>query len=93
MLLDKNGQTCGLLVVHVDDGVWAGSGKLFDQAQKKLRTLINVKVEQEQTQEGICLQQWEYVVKINPTTVPAARRKCKDAPLTPQERKAAPLGD
>ena len=97
MVLDKNGQICGMMVVHVDDGVWAGQGREFEQAQKKLRSLINIKVEKngsfeilgrhvEQTQEGIRVQQWDYVSKITPITVPAVRRKCKDAPLTPQER-------
>ena len=68
ILLDKKGQTCGMLVVHVDDGLWAGHGKEFEQAQRKLRTLINVKVEKngsfeilghhtEQTDEGIKVQQ------------------------------------
>ena len=45
MVLDKNDQTCELLVVHVDDGVWAGSGTEFEQTQWKLHALINVKVD------------------------------------------------
>ena len=97
MVLDKKGQTCGLLVVHVDDGAWAGARKEFEQAKRELRALINIKVEKdasfeilgpcvEQAEEGIRVQQWDYVAKITPIMVPLVGRKCKDAPLTPQER-------
>ena len=79
------------------ESVWAGAGKEFQQAQTTLRALINVRVEKKgyvdilgrhigQTPEGICVQEWVYVAKINPITVPAVRRKCKDVPLLPQER-------
>ena len=33
------------MCVHVDDGIWAGEGPEFHEAQRKLRKLINVKVE------------------------------------------------
>ncbi len=36
------------------------------------------------------MQQWDYVAKVTPITVPAVRCKCKDAPLTPQERSQYP---
>ena len=32
------------------------------------------------------MQQWDYVAQVIPITVPAVRRKFKDATLTPQER-------
>jgi len=44
-VLDKAQKLVGMLVVHVDDGVWAGAGPTFAEVQKRLRRLINIKIE------------------------------------------------
>jgi len=96
-VLDKAEKLVGMLVVHVDDGVWAGSGPAFVAVQKRLRGLINIKVEKKgqfdvlgrhvtQTQDGICVQQWEYLAKMQGILVARARRANGGASLTPQER-------
>lgn len=39
---DRKGCLCGLLCVHVEDGLWAGAGSEIQEAQSKLRSLINI---------------------------------------------------
>ena len=93
-LHDKQGKLCGVLCVHVDDGLWAGEGDTFERARSKLRELINIGKEQrgsfeflgrhvEQAEDyTIRVDQHEYVRKIKPIYIPASRRRTPSDSLT-----------
>ena len=96
VIRERDGSVCGLLCVHVDDGVWGGKGETYQKAQEKLRKLINIKVEKTgefeilgrrvtHTPNEIKVDQFEYVKKIKTVFVPAIRRKMPNASLLPQE--------
>jgi len=99
VLREDDGKLCGMLVVHVDDGIWAGHGKKFLEAQSALRKKINIKTEQannftvlgrevKQTPDMIEVSQEKYVRGIKPVYIPAVRRRQPDAPLLAQEQTA-----
>ena len=96
---EPGGRITGQLVVHVDDGVWGGKGVKFRAAQAKLRKMINIKTERagrftilgrdvEQTEGGISVNQHDYVKKMKPVYVPAARRRQPETALLAQEQTA-----
>ena len=39
---DNDGKLCGMLNLHVDDGLWAGAGAVYEGARDKLRKLIHI---------------------------------------------------
>ena len=97
---EPKGDVCGLLVVHVDDGLWAGAGATFFKAKRKLLKLIDVRVEKSGTFEllgrrvthirtgALCeirVDQWEYVKAIKPVYIPAFRREDSNTTLLAHE--------
>ena len=95
-LFDDSRCLIGLLGVRVDDGTWAGHGSAFKRAQDELRKLIKVKVEKNGTFEilgrrltqkpgSVQVDQFDYVKGLRPVPMTAARRKQREAKLTPQE--------
>ena len=90
----KDGSFCGVLVVHVDDGLWAGAGAVFESARDKLRALITIGKEERSEfdflgrhlKQGedytIRVDQDDYVKKIKPIYIPAARRATPEDSLT-----------
>ena len=86
-LHDDQGRLVGLLNVHVDDGLWAGAGEVYERARTRLRELIHIGKEQRgsfeflgrhvtQEDDGtIKIDQNEYVRKIQPIYIPAVRRQ------------------
>ena len=83
--------------MHVDDGLWAGSGDVYERARDKLRSLIHIGEEKRGEFEflgrrivqdknfTIHVQQHEYAQKIQPVYIPAVRRKNPSDRLTPHE--------
>ena len=43
--IHEGGILKGMLAVHVDDGIWAGTGPLYEKARAKVREKLNVKKE------------------------------------------------
>ena len=96
-LHNKDGKLCGLLNVHVDDGLWAGAGPEFELARSKLRKLLSIGKEQRGTFEflgrhivqeqdfTIKVDQHDYVRKIKPVYIPATRRRSPTDTLTGTE--------
>ena len=86
-IYDTKGNLCGVLNVHVDDGLWPRDGELFEQARKKVRQLISIGKEQRGSFEflgrhitqsedfSIRANQHEYVTNIEPIDIPADIQK------------------
>ena len=45
VLMDPDGQLCGILPVHVDDGAWGGKGRFFDKARQYVRDRLSLRHE------------------------------------------------
>ena len=101
VLRGEDGTLCDMLVVHVDDGIWAGSGKKFLEAQSALQRMVNIKTEQassftllvlgrevKQTPDMIEVNQEKYVQGIKSMYIPVVRRRQPDAPLLEHEQTA-----
>ena len=93
----STGQVVGMLVVHVDDGCWAGTGPHFERAQTKLRKGLAIGKEASGTFEllgrrvthnehGVKVDQHDYIMKVKHIDVARVRRREKDSPLTNTER-------
>ena len=91
---DSNGLV-GILAVHVDDFLWAGSEKFKDTVIVKLRKLFNVGkeacelfkyigLELSQDEERIILSQKDYTTMLK--TVFIEKDREKTSPLSEQER-------
>ena len=93
------GEPVGMLVLHVDDGCWAGHGPHFSKAQEMLRSCMNMGKEEEgeftflgrhvkQFPDGtIEIDQYDYCRQIESIKVPRHRRQTPDAPITDAERR------
>eukprot|EP00971_Amphidinium_carterae_P349931 6491302-Amphidinium_carterae.2 len=93
----------GMLSLHVDDGIWAGSGDHFEKAQQELRDVVSKRTVLKET-TGASLQLlgrrieqgagWisidceKYVQSIQHIEVSRQRRSQKQEPLTPSEHSA-----
>ncbi len=45
---DSDGNTCGMLIIHVDDACFAGAGEAYDKAIESLRQKVKIGTEDEQ---------------------------------------------
>ena len=43
----EKGKITGMVVVYVDDGLWAGSGTAYEKMRTHVRKVLNVKTEDE----------------------------------------------
>eukprot|EP00971_Amphidinium_carterae_P270706 5372145-Amphidinium_carterae.1 len=93
---------CGCLVLHVDDGIWAGKGKAWQTCQQKVRDLINEHTSMKESQgesellvlgrrihvaEGeVTIDCDDYIKALKPIFVPRERRLQSTDPLTPSEK-------
>ena len=83
-LQHPDGRLCGILGIHVDDGL-AGGDELFssriDEIEKKLQVYVT----------GIELSQhadYDYIRKIKPIQISAELRAQEEPPITEQERQS-----
>ena len=95
----SSGDPVGMLVLHVDDGCWAGSGPIFRRAQDDLRAVMNMGKEEtdeftflgrhvRQLPDGtIEIDQYDYCRQIEAIKVPRNRRQTPDAPINDAERR------
>ena len=93
----KEGRVAGMMVIHVDGGTWAGSGKAFLGAQGIMRKLLKIRKEEFRTlyllgrqvtteKVGtIKVDSIKYVSSLKPVHVPAARRKNSSQSLAGKE--------
>ena len=96
VLRDKDGLH-GILVVHVDDGLWGGRGAVFEKAKDYVRKHLNVKKEHQkeftflgkrirQDDAGnVLVDQPLYIKEIEPIYLPAHRRRDSQADATTEE--------
>ena len=100
ILKDEKKQLCGVLVLHVDDGLFCGSGKHYEKSLEKLQTRAPLKVWKNQglrftgrsvTQNPktheIDLTQRGYFDDVEPIPVDKRRRAHPEAALTAVEIK------
>ena len=88
----------GVLVVHVDDGLWAGAGPAYEKAREYVRQHLNIKTERtgefdflgrrikQLADKTIEVQQWKYVEDIKPIFIPASRRRKPNSLATAEEK-------
>ena len=93
----NEGRVAGMMVIHADDGTWAGSGKAFLGAQGIMRKLLKIRKEEFRTlyllgrqvtslKDGaIKVGSLKYVSALKPVHVPAARRKNSSQRLVGKE--------
>jgi hypothetical protein len=96
---NSDGTPAGMLVLHVDDGCWAGEGPAFAKAQKRLRGLLNMGKEEsgdfvalgrhvtQRSDGSIHLHQDEYIKQVTTIYIPKERRSQPESPVTDDERK------
>ncbi len=86
-MYDKRQRLVGLLGVHVDDGVWAGTGPVYEAARKYVRATLNVTKEKlkefvflgkrfrQREDVSIFVDQMDYSKEIKSIYIPASRRR------------------
>ena len=97
ILYDSAGRVCGLLVLHVDDGLTAGDGEHYERTIQELRKkaplnawrrgkfeFLGRRVKQHDD-FSITVDQREYWKKVKPIKLAPARKRQPEAPLTPEE--------
>ena len=97
VLHDDNGHIIGALILHVDDGLWTGTGSRFKSAQGCVRRAFKALKEKNGefdflgrhvTQDehfNITVDQHQYIREIRPIYVTAARRRDAAMDATPHE--------
>ena len=97
---NSDGTPAGMLVLHVDDGCWAGEGPAFAKAQKRLRGLLNMGKEEsgdfvflgqhvtQRSDGSIHLHQDEYIKQVTTVYIPKERHSQPESPVTEDEGKA-----
>ena len=99
ILLDKNHNLVGILVIHVDDGLCAGKGKQFDKALKDLYERLSIKSQKgsvtftgryiEQKKDfSFEVSQPSYLKEVAPIEIAKDRKKQKESPVTADEKTA-----
>eukprot|EP00971_Amphidinium_carterae_P178240 3535643-Amphidinium_carterae.1 len=97
VLRTPTGELCGMLCLHVDDGIWAGTGSVFASSREQLKSHLVLKEQYGPdftllgrricvSMDQITVDNHEYVSKIETALVPRARRSASEALLTEQER-------
>ena len=93
----ESGHIEAALCVHVDDGLWGGTGERFEAAKRIVRQKLNVTKEKNGTFEflgrrinqlenkSIEVDQHTYIDKMEKIFVPASRRKDPEAKTTEEE--------
>lgn len=93
---DHNGLQ-GLLILHVDDCLWAGSDKFKISVIMKLREVFKISKEDvgvfkylgteiQQSEMGICVSQRKYLEKLQEIEIKPDRRAVKETPVSESER-------
>eukprot|EP00971_Amphidinium_carterae_P352846 6492750-Amphidinium_carterae.1 len=97
VLRSSVGALCGMLCLHVDDGIWAGSGPEFETSRVQLRTHLELKEQYGPDfvllgrkicvrADRITVDNHEYVSKIEVVSLPRARRNAPESELTQEEK-------
>ena len=98
-MLFAEGRPQGFLAVHVDDGIWAGEGPRFRDAQAYIRNHLNVKKEHNgkftflgrnfvEDENGLKMDQREYLNTVKPIEILKDRRRRPEMEATPPEMTA-----
>eukprot|EP00435_Cladocopium_sp_Y103_P055151 s532_g18.t1 len=103
-IYEKAGKVCGLVGVHVDDGLYCGTPEFHEQIRKleaiypfgsrKTGDFVFTGLHIKQHQDySITVDQTRYVKEIEPIHISAKRRQEHEAPVTETERQHWQLGD
>ena len=98
-LWHKDEKLIGIIALHVDDFIWAGTKEFEESIIRKLRCTFVVGKEQsisfrylglnvQHLGEEIVLHQHDYLEALKPLSLSAERRKLQDQPVTDEEKEA-----
>ena len=93
----SNSELCGIMMIHVDDILWAGVDKFEADVIDKVRATFNISsecksafrylgLEVTHTVNGIYLSQRKYVSELQEVPIENHRKQCVNSPLTEKEK-------